>query len=74
MIKNAHTKEGTFLRLSNPCSTVHRKYTTMKNNISKYKVHRPVDRDPSNPDFQAIGEEISKRSELRMKKREMKLK
>ena len=53
---------------------MHRKYTTMKNNISKYKVHRPVDRDPSNPDFQALGEEICKRSEERMRKRQIKLK
>ncbi len=56
---------------------MHRKVTMLRKHISTYNSHRTVDRDPSNPDFQTISNMYKydpKRSEERMKKRELKLK
>ena len=50
---------------------MHRKYTTMKKHISMYNSHRPVDRDPSNPDFQTLATKFAhdpERSKERMRK------
>ena len=60
--------------------TMHRKYTSMKNALSVYggtvNRHRPVERDPSNPDFQSIASKYHhdpERSRQRMRIREEKL-
>jgi hypothetical protein len=59
---------------------MHRKYTTMKNAISVYggtNKHRPVERDPSHPDFQSIASKYHhdpERSRQRMRMREERLK
>ena len=60
--------------------TMHRKYTSMKNALSTYggaaNRHRPVERDPSNPDYQSIASKYQndpERSRQRMRIREEKL-
>lgn len=59
--------------------TMHRKYTSMKNALSVYggaNRHRPVERDPSNPDFQSIASKYQhdpERSRQRMRMREERL-
>ena len=60
--------------------TMHRKYTSMKNALSVYggtaNRHRPVERDPSNPDFQSIADKYQhdpERSKERMRIRQEKL-
>ena len=48
----------------------------MKKHISMYNSHRPVDRDPSNPDFQTLATKFAhdpERSKERMRKRQEKL-
>ena len=58
---------------------MHRKYTSMKNAISVYGgagKHRPVERDPSHPDFQSIASKYHhdpERSRQRMRMREERL-
>lgn len=58
---------------------MHRKYTSMKNALSVYggaNRHRPVERDPSNPDFQSIASKYQhdpERSRQRMRMREERL-
>ena len=59
--------------------TMHRKYTSMKNALSVYggaNKHRPVERDPSHPDFQSIASKYQhdpERSRQRMRMREERL-
>ena len=59
--------------------TMHRKYTSMKNALSVYGGtvrHRPVERDPSHPDFQSIASKYHhdpERSRQRMRMREERL-
>ena len=62
--------------------TVHRKYNTVKNGLSVYVkgVHRPVERDPSDPSFQSIATKYQhdpaiqdQRSRQRMRMREERL-
>ncbi len=56
---------------------MHRKYTAMKNAMSVYGGHRPVERDPSHPDFQSIASKYQhdpERSRQRMRMREERLK
>ena len=60
--------------------TMHRKYTSMKNALSVYggtqRQHRPVERDPSHPDFQSIASKYQhdpERSRQRMRMREERL-
>lgn len=60
---------------------MHRKYTSMKNALSVYgagtqRRHRPVERDPSHPDFQSIASKYQhdpERSRQRMRMREERL-
>ena len=58
---------------------MHRKYTSMKNALSVYggaNKHRPVERDPSPPDFQSIASKYQydpERSRQRIRMREEKL-
>ena len=58
---------------------MHRKYTSMKNAFSVYggaNKHRPVERDPSHPDFQSIASKYQhdpERSRQRMRMREERL-
>ena len=61
------------------CRTMQRKYTSMKNAFSVYggaNKHRPVERDPSHPDFQSIASKYQhdpERSRQRMRMREERL-